>query len=157
FGYDAALRVAVDAFLQSPGFLYRAEHGRAAPGAEALALTPHEVASRMSYFLWDSMPDAALFAAAAGGDLDTASGIEAQARRLLASPRAHEAVAHFQDQWMSVGKELGTRKDARVYQGWDGPFTTILWRATGRFLEHAFWERGSLTDLLTLPQAFVEA
>jgi hypothetical protein len=151
FGQDAAIRVVVEALLQSPGFLYRAELGTAG------ALAPYELASRLSYFLWDSMPDEPLFAAAAGGGLGTAPGIEAQARRLLADPRAKEAVAHFQEQWLRLDTIANARKDASVVAGWGGGLALSLQQTAMKFAEHAFWERGSLADLLSSPQAFVDA
>ena len=60
-----------------------------------MALTDWELASRLSYFLWDSMPDPALYEAAASGNLNTVEGVEAQARRMLDDPKARDAVVRF--------------------------------------------------------------
>ena len=100
---DEAIALTVAGVLQSPQFLFHLEEG--ALGAEVSgirALTGWEMASRLSYFLWDTMPDPALFQAAANGDLATAAGIEEQARRLLEDPRAREAVVHFHAQWIEA-------------------------------------------------------
>jgi hypothetical protein len=131
------------------------ELGRTQDGQ--LRLTPHELASRLSFFFWDTMPDDGLFAAADSGTLDTPVGVEAQARRLLGDARARAAVAHFQGQWLGLAAIFGTRKDPAVLAGWDGPLTETLRQATARFVEHAFWELGGLGALFTTPKAFVDA
>src|SRR6516164_447052 len=79
-------RTAVEAMLQSPNFLFHLEGG---PDGR---FVDYDIASRLSYFLWDSMPDQALFDAAAKGELRTPAGREAAARYLLADPRSHQAV-----------------------------------------------------------------
>ncbi|MCA9572276.1 MAG: DUF1592 domain-containing protein, partial [Myxococcales bacterium] len=91
-----AITVASRALLQTPQFLYLVEDG--APGRrEAFAL-----ASRLSYTLWDSMPDAALFQAADRGHLGSEREVRRELRRMLADPRARQAVAHFHRQWLGL-------------------------------------------------------
>ena len=95
----------VTAMVASPHFLYRPEigdvHGR---------LTGYETASALSYLFWGSMPDDALLAAAEAGDLDSAAGVEVEARRLLASPRSQAALERFTLQWLGVDAlETATR------------------------------------------------
>ena len=77
--------------LLSPQFMYRVERGTAVAGADHLRLDGYELASRLSYLLWGSMPDDKLFAAAEGGALQTADDVLAQARRMLDDPRAARA------------------------------------------------------------------
>ena len=93
YGFEAGLATAIEYILQSPHFLYRVELGSPSAAGDVLALTDHELATRLSYFLWASMPDDELFAAAESGELMTADGIETQVRRMLTTPRARVAVA----------------------------------------------------------------
>lgn len=101
------LAAVVQAMLVSFQLNFRPELGDSAAAVPAdgyVALAGEEVATRMSYFLWNSLPDAELFAAAASGALSTADGIRQQAKRLLAHPRARGSIGNFADQW------LGTRR-----------------------------------------------
>lgn len=99
----AAAGAAVEAILASPDFLYRLEGAQVAPpGAGALAVTPVELASRLSFLLWDSVPDDELLDAASGGRLGTPAEIEAQARRMVADPRFVRMLGAFHVQWLSA-------------------------------------------------------
>ena len=102
---DEAIALTVAGILQTPTFHFRIEPRRRPEGAAA-TLSRWELASRLSYFLWDSMPDEALFAAAEAGGLDTRAGIEAQARRMLDDPRARPAVVRFHHQWLGTDDVL---------------------------------------------------
>jgi Protein of unknown function (DUF1592)/Protein of unknown function (DUF1588)/Protein of unknown function (DUF1595)/Protein of unknown function (DUF1587)/Protein of unknown function (DUF1585) len=115
--FNESIRVLVEAMVQSPEFLYRWELGDKAPTLEGQVakLTPYEVASRLSYFFWRSMPDKTLFDAAAQGTLKDAAAVTAQAQRLLADSKAQATVAAFFDEWLGM-EELAERpKDATVY------------------------------------------
>ena len=98
---EEAVVLTAAGILQSPSFLYRTEIGRLEDAEEgAVPLTDWEMASRLSYFLWDTMPDEQLFAAAASGELHTPDQIRAQAERMLEHPRARDAVVRFHKQWL---------------------------------------------------------
>ena len=109
---DEAVALTVAGILQAPAFHFRIESDdasgkRAGAGPLAQAVrTRWELAARLSYFLWDSMPDAALFAAAADGELATQEGVERQARRMLDDPKARPAVVHFHNQWLGTDRVL---------------------------------------------------
>ena len=103
---DEAVALTAAGILQTPTFHFRIDPRRRADGAGAAPLSRWELASRLSYFLWDSMPDETLFAAAAAGDLDTRAGIEAQARRMLDDPKARPAVVRFHHQWLGTDDVL---------------------------------------------------
>ncbi len=103
---DLAFKGAVKAILVSPSFLFRVEHVES--GRAAWKLTDFELASRISYFLWSSMPDDELFGLAAKGQLGEASVLDGQVRRMLRDPRARALAENFTGQW------LGTRKLATV-------------------------------------------
>ena len=102
--FNGAIGVLVEAMLQSPGFLYHWEMdpGPALRDGAVVQLGNYQVASRLSYYLWGSMPDAALFAAAAAGQLATADGVQTQAQRMLMDSKAQNMVADFVDDWLDV-------------------------------------------------------
>ncbi|MBL8758164.1 MAG: DUF1592 domain-containing protein [Phycisphaerae bacterium] len=101
--FEPAVRAALSACLVSPAFLFRtiAHPDPRNPGA-VHRLSGYEVASRLSYFLWSSMPDEALLAAAADGRLATDEGLSAQVRRMLADPRSAALVKNFTGQWLHL-------------------------------------------------------
>ena len=103
---DEAVALTVAGVLQTPTFHFRIDPRRAADGAVSAPLSRWELASRLSYFLWDSMPDEALFAAAETGELATRAGIEAQARRMLDDPKARPALVRFHHQWLGTDEVL---------------------------------------------------
>jgi hypothetical protein len=155
-GYAKAVEVTLSALLQSPQFLYRIEGWRA-PTEEtgAIALGPYELASRLSYVLTGSMPDAELFTAAAENRLATQAEVELQARRLLESPRAHEVTRTFHEQWLGLSLLDGVARTAE--DGTTDPALAASWRESfRRYLDHAVWEQGTVSALLTSPALFVD-
>jgi hypothetical protein len=145
------IQAVIAALLQSPGFLYRIELGPAGAAAGSVAsLGPYELSSRLSYFLLGSMPDAALFAAAKAGKLATAADVEAQARRLLAQPRAREAAGDFFTQWLSLANLDGQTKDAKLFPGFTDSLRAAMREETVRFSRWALFDAdGRLETLLT--------
>jgi hypothetical protein len=114
--FPDAIRSVVAAMLASPFFLYRAELGSAKPLRDGafVRFNPYEIASRLSYSLWATMPDDALFAEADAGRLTTPAQIEAQARRMLKDPRVADTIADFHRQWLEIDTfETEPPKDAR--------------------------------------------
>ncbi len=161
-GYAKAVEVTLAAVLQSPQFLYRIDTWRA-PTAEtgAIPLGPYELASRLSYLLTGSMPDAELFAAAAEGRLVTAEEVELQARRLIESPRARDVMRSFHEQWLGLSLLDGVARIADDVppppEGMADPELVLSWRESfRRFLDHAVWEQGTINALLTSPMLFVD-
>ena len=106
-----AVALTVAGVLQAPAFHFRLERDDAAGGGP----TPWEMATRLSYFLWDSMPDDALFAAAESGELATRAGVERQARRMLDDPKARPAVVHFHNQWLGTDQVLRVAPARRAF------------------------------------------
>lgn len=114
----AGFRYAVAALLQSPHFLYVPEVGELEPESGTRRFTGIEMASRLSYFLWNSTPDDALLEAAEGGDLVDTDGLEREARRMLADPRGQRlAVRFFGENW-GVDKLGGLQKDPELFPEW---------------------------------------
>src|SRR5262249_20703009 len=92
--FHAGASLVIEAMLQSPHFLFRVERGPGGPDAQ------YETATRLSYFLWGTMPDDALLRAAGAGELATTEQVEATARRMLDDPRARGALEEFVAQWL---------------------------------------------------------
>jgi hypothetical protein len=110
------LRLAVAGMLQSPHFLYRVELGEPDPERPGrLRYTSHEMASRLSFLLWNTTPDDELLDVAAGGALLTEEGLREQTERMLADPRASAAVQEFFAQYFDLGRLDGVARDPMVY------------------------------------------
>ncbi len=151
-GFAGGVEAVITAMLQSPSFLYRAELGDAAmpAGPEAIKLTPYEVASELSYFLWGTMPDAALFTAADAGELATPAQIEKQARRLLADPRSRATIQRFVESWLEIDRLPNIPKDAVTYPELDAAARVAQREETRRFVTHVMEDgTGTLSELLT--------
>ncbi|WP_438029457.1 DUF1592 domain-containing protein [Sorangium sp. So ce233] len=159
-GFSTGVEVVIQAMLQSPHFLYRVELGMPDPAGDAVvALSDHEIASRLSYLLWSSMPDDALFAAADAGELRTAEQIAAHARRLLEDPRARAAVANFHAQWLQLTNIDTITKDTAAYPRFHDGLPALLRAETEAFLDHVVFEDedGDVATLLTAPYSLMNA
>lgn len=155
-GYAAGVEAVIAAMLQSPQFLYRVDTLRApSPETGAVPLSPYQVASRLSYFLTGSMPDAALFAAAAANELATDEQIAAQARRLLATERAKETVRTFHEQWLGldslpkISRELPELGIGAQELGQDYVTSFNL------FIDHVYWEAGNVAALFDSKRVYL--
>ncbi len=157
--YDVreAVSLVLQTMLQSPNFLYRVEFGLPSAGANVVQLTDWEMATRLSYLLWGSMPDDELFAAARAGELAEPAQIEAQARRMLEQPRARAMLLHFHEQWLDYGEIDQVSKDAELFPDF-GPDIAAAQRAEiDAFIEHVVFEGdGTVESLLTAPYTFVD-
>jgi len=150
------VRLALEGFLQSPQFLYRTEAGLA-PGADGrIALDDWEVASRLSYFLYDSMPDAELFEAARSGQLQTPEQIEAAARRMLTQPRVLDKLVSFHEQAWQFGRFSRISPDTATYPNVPSGFVNRVRESAAAFVQDVIASGGGLEELLTAPYAFVD-
>jgi hypothetical protein len=101
-GFTMGLQAVIEQVLQSPYFLYHLEVEEEAEGVGQVAVTNYSMANRLSYLLWGSMPDSALFSAAAGNQLTLPEQISGQATRMLADPKAKIGLRNFYQQWLEV-------------------------------------------------------
>lgn len=149
WGVSDALRLVLEVVLQSPRFLYRVEDTalQAAPG-EVVALDGHEMASRLSYFLWGTMPDAELFAAAQAGELDDLDGLLHHAERMLADPRADAVVDLFFAEWLELDHLDDVEKDLTVYPDWRDRYKASFREETVRFVREVWDHEGARFDTL---------
>ncbi len=158
--FEASVELVVAAMLQSPRFLYRPELGDQTPGSKSarVALSSHELASRLSYFLWQTMPDDELFALADAGQLAGAETMAEQARRMLADDRARDGVLEFFAQWFHLGQLDMTTKSATEHPDFDADVAAAMKEETRRFLEDLMWKGdGRIGTLLTASHSFVNA
>jgi len=154
--FAGAAQTVIAAILQSPQFLYRIENTAAAPVAGLVPLGGYEMASRLSYTFWGTMPDDALFAAADAGQLVTREQVAQQARRLVASPRAQPVLASFYAQWLGINNIRTVSKDKKTYPEFTPALGDAMLAETQAFASWVQWEGdGKLQSLLTAPVAFV--
>lgn len=147
--FDVALELTTQAILQSPQFLYRIETGT----ADNLA-SSYDVASRLSYFLWATMPDQALFAAAANNELADPAQLATQVERMLADPRALDGFMTFTRQWLELSRIDRITKPTAM--GWSEDVRAALHEEANRFLDEIVFKRGgTLSDFLLSNQAFI--
>ena len=114
--FPAAMRVGLQRVLCAPGFLFLQEPAGANP--QRRALNEYELASRLSYFLWSTMPDEPLFSLAAAGKLR--ANLSAQVARMIADPKSSQFVENFAGQWLSV-RDYGAMQPAAEYKDYDKP------------------------------------
>lgn len=152
--YDASLGVqlTVQAVLQSPNFLYRVEFGDPTPvEGDVVQLNSYEMASRLSYLFWNTMPDAQLFELAGQDALRTKEQIEAQARRLLGTSRARGAVKNFHRQWLhleEIDSVPSRGKNTEIYPNYDPNIYETLREETENFFDYAIFEADASVDEL---------
>jgi hypothetical protein len=159
--FDEAAQLIVRSFLLSPSFLTRAEISGTPDANNQVPLSGWEIASRLSYMLWSSMPDDALFAAAQANELQTKEQILAQAQRMLTDTKARAMVNAFHQSYAHMGE--GTRwasiaRDATLYPQFSTAMIPMLTDETTRFFDQiVFGQSGTFKDLMTSPIAFVNA
>lgn len=150
----------ITALIQSPHFLYRGEESELLDGEEEEGglrqIDGYARASRLSYFLWSSMPDAELLEAAATGVLDSAEGVEQHARRLLESERARPVVQRMFSQWLELDELSSLAKDDEAFPAYVDEVREDWKTETEMLVEHVvFDEGGSLAELFTTNTTFL--
>lgn len=143
--------IVVEAMLQSPNFLFRIERGRAGPWKQ------YETASRLSYFLWDTMPDDALLRLAAAGRLGTKGQVERVARRLLGDPRAHQALGEFVSEWLRFDRLLNGVRDRERFPEFNSELALAMTEETRRLVSHLVWDDGNFMELFAADYGFLNS
>jgi hypothetical protein len=153
--FETGVEWVVFTMLQSTQFLYRVELG--APKGTEFAPTQFETASRLSYLIWQSMPDQALFDAAEAGQLGSKEQIMAQARRLLQDAKAARLLEYF-DQWLDLDRLSGLERAPQVYPNIDANLPELLEAETHAFVNSLLKSpSGSLSELLTGQYSYLNA
>ncbi len=146
---EEGLRIALQAVLVSPHFLYRVEIDPSPTDKTGHPLSGWELASRLSYFLWSSMPDAELFAAAEDGSLLQADVLESQVRRMLDDPKAVALTDNFAGQWLFT-RALGSQDpDYTLFPDYDDELEEAMRAETRRYFQAFLQDDLSMTEFLT--------
>ena len=154
--HEDALHLAYAAALTSPNFIFRVEESHG--GRDPWALSPYEMASRLSYFLWSSMPDDILMASAKEGKLSQPAELQAQARRMLADPRAQFFISQFVGQWLGTAAlRDGQGPDAKQFPAYDEALRSAMIEEPVAFMQSLIREDRSLLDLIDCDYAYVNA
>ena len=146
---EQGLQLAIRAMLVSPHFLFRIE--RDPPGADPAKphpVTPFELASRLSYFLWSSMPDEELLRVAENGQLRQPAVFRAQVERLLKDPRAAALAANFAGQWLETRNLDSVKPDPQRFPEWDAELRDSMKMETQLFFEAMLRENRPISDFL---------
>ena len=157
--FDNAMKVPMQAILVSPDFLYRVEGGAAANGAQPLRqLGDYELASRLSYFLWSSMPDQELFNLAAKGKLSDPIVLEEQVRRMLRDPKIEALAEHFAPQWLQIENIQAVTPDPQLFAPFYRRFLAGAMRTEAIiFFDSVVIQDRSIIDLVDSDTTYINA
>ena len=151
-GFEAGIRAALEAVLASPHFVFRFER---AAGGGGVRIDDVALASRLSFFLWGSPPDAELITLAGEGRLSEAATLEGQVTRMLADPRVAALGTRFAAQWLRLQDLEKVHPDALTFPDYDQQLADAMRRETELFFEHLVREDASVLELLTADYTFV--
>ncbi len=155
-GFDAGIEMALSSILVSPHFLFRLEPDPAGitPGTP-YRVSDVELASRLSFFLWSSIPDEELLDVAIAGRLHEPAVIERQVRRMLADDRSRALVTNFASQWLHLRNLASITPDMRLFPDFDDNLRQAFRQETELFVASVFREDRSVLDLLRADYTFV--
>jgi mono/diheme cytochrome c family protein len=155
-GLEEEVRLALQGMLVSPHFLYRVELDPAPDDPEAVhPVTDFELASRLSYFLWSSLPDDELFARARAGVLTSREELVRQALRMLLSPKSKALVENFAAQWLQIRRLETSTPSPALFPGFDESLRDAMLRETELLFETILREDRSLVELLDADFTFL--
>ena len=157
--FEESIQIAIQAVLASPSFLYRWELDSSTEDTDtpsSRSLTPYEFASRLSYFLWSSMPDDALFALAADGSLMNPETIEKQVKRMLVDPKANALVTNFAGQWLQFRNLDSITPDPDLFPSFDEGLRTSMRTESELFFGAIMREDRSVLEFLDADFSFVD-
>src|SRR5690606_14542085 len=150
--FRAGVSCVIRACLQDPSFLYRVEQGGEPAGGIA-PLAPHEIASRLSYLIWNTMPSEELFERAATGGLDTADDVRAAALEMVDDPRAGEVLVNFHSRWLELGGVEDLTLSTEIFPAYEPGIGSELRAETERFVRSVVTGGGTFEQLLTSGEA----
>ena len=151
--WEAAIQQGIKVILCSPKFLFRLELDDRPQTPDPHPIDEFQLASRLSYFLWRSMPDDELFELAAQNQLTV--NLEAQVKRMLADPKAAEMARDFGTQWLQIQRLATVTPDRERFPHFRRRWLTAMLKETELFLESIFREDRSLIDLLDADYTFL--
>src|SRR5688500_9310007 len=148
--FESGIRLALQAMLANPRFVFRLEQAPPTLRAgQTYRITAMDLASRLSFFLWGTVPDGELLKAAQTGGLGTTAGLDRQVRRMLGDPRAEAVATRFGAQWLRLQDIKKNRPDPLLYPQWDDTLADAFRRETELFFDSIVREDRSVLDLLS--------
>ena len=155
-GFEAGVQKALERLLVAPEFLFRVERDPVdVASGTAYRISDLELASRLSFFVWSSIPDEELLRSAESGRLHEPAELEQQVRRMLADPRASALVDDFASQWLHLKRVRGVTPDTDVFYEFDENLRLDMERETSLFLESQLRDDRSVLEVLTANYTFV--
>jgi hypothetical protein len=153
-GFEAGIRLTLQAVLVSPNFLFRGELQPEPDNPHSMhPVDDYALASRLSYFLWSSMPDEELFTLAAKGKLR--SDLENQVKRMLKDPKSHALVQNFADQWLQIRNLAAAAPDHEVFPEFDDQLRSAMASETEMFFEYIMRQDRSVLEFLDADYSFL--
>ena len=154
--FDAGIQRGLERILAAPSFLFRIHRKPAGlPEGSVYALSDLDLASRLAFFLWSSIPDDGLLDAAIRGDLNDPAVLEQQVRRMLGDPRSEALVENFAHRWLELNKIAGLVPDALAYPEFDENLRDAMRQETHLFIASQLREDRGVTELLTADYTFL--
>jgi hypothetical protein len=155
-GFDAGIRRGLERILAAPSFLFRVEREPATMAAGSIyRLSNLELASRLSFFLWSSVPDDELLNAAVRGKLKDPAALEQQVQRMLRDPRSNALVNNFATRWLELSKMAGVVPDTDLYREFDENLREAMEKETKLFVASQLQNDRSVMELLTANYSFL--
>lgn len=155
-GFEPSIEMGLRAVLVSPEFLFRVEQDPTGVAPKAVyRISNLELASRLSFFLWSSIPDEELLTAAVRGDLHQPSVLQKQVKRMLADERSRMLVTNFADQWLYLRNLASITPDMRAFPDFDDNLRKSFRKETHLFFESVMREDRSVLDLLRADYSFL--
>jgi hypothetical protein len=142
--------------LLSPHFLFRVEQDPSPTAKDVHRLNAYELASRLSYYLWSSMPDDALFASAKSGELLTDAGLTSQVARMLSDGKAKALVTDFAGQWLNIRRVAAVKPDTTTYPTYSAELAASMQTESSMLFQELLSQGRPITDLLTSDFTFVD-
>jgi cytochrome c5 len=153
--FEAGIENALRLILANPKFIFRAETDAGVAAGVVHRINDLELASRLSFFLWSSIPDEALISAAAQGRLKDPATLESQVKRMLADPRANALVKNFAGQWLFLRNLQSVAPDGQTFPNFDDNLRQAFRSETEMFFSSILREDRSVLDLMTANYTFV--
>jgi hypothetical protein len=155
-GFETGIRLALQKILVSPDFIFRMELDPAGtPAGSVRQVSDIELASRLSFFLWSSIPDDELLAVAERGELSNPKVLESQTRRMLADARSQALVKNFAGQWLFLRNVPAVQPDPAAFPDWDENLRQSMAKETELWLDSQLHDDRSVVDLLKTNYTFV--
>jgi mono/diheme cytochrome c family protein len=152
--FEEGIRFGIQGILANPRFMFRMEAAPSTAG-DTYRLSDVDLASRLSYFLWGTLPDQDLLKAATEGSLRNLAVFDRQVARMIADPRSRALSTRFAAQWLRLQDVDKVRPDGLLFPNWDGSLTDAFVRETELFFDSIVRENRSVLDLITADYTFV--